>query len=125
MVDAHSDHDMVVVVEQSSGASGLERTAVAVGRRPVPVDFTEESARRNVVGCRLIDIDWGYAIADTQFARERSARITRLSVGAVAIDVALPETAIIAEALHRERVSRLPTGSCFKECDLKMRVLRP
>jgi hypothetical protein len=73
----------------------------------------------------MIDADEGHAVADAQFAGERSARITRLSVGAVAVDVALSETAIVADALHRECVGRLAAASGFEECELKMRALRP
>src|SRR5262249_22060119 len=115
---------MIAVSEHLPCACRLERTTVAVGRCPVAVNFSEEGARRNVIGRRLIDIDGGHAAADAQLARKRSCWITRLPVGAVAVDVALPETAIVADALHRERVGRLPTAGRFEEGELKVRGLR-
>src|SRR5215469_17458401 len=120
MVDTHSHRYMIAVSEHLPRACRLERTTVAVGRRPVAVNFTEEGARRNVIGRRLIDIDGGHAVADAQLAGERSTGITWLPVGAVAVDVALPETTIVADALHRECVGRLPTASRFEEGELKM-----
>jgi hypothetical protein len=121
---ARTDDKVVVAVEQAARAGGLQRPAIAAGRRPIAIDLAQRRARRKRVEHGHVLIERRGAVADAELSQQCRGG-ARLRVGTIAVDMLLPKLAVVADTLDRQRIGRLPRAGRLAEGELLMGGLRP
>src|SRR5262249_34128754 len=126
MVDARADHDVVVVAGDLGGASGLERAAEAVGSGPGAIDLAEIGAKivEHLIAGEIEQRRRTVPEAEKRRWGRKYCWVARQCVGRVAVDMALPEAAIIDVGLERERIGRLVGAVGLQESEAVVGLLR-
>ena len=122
MIDGGAHYDMVVVPEDLVGVGDLGGATEAVGGGLVIVQFAQEGAAQGVRRRRAIHRPKNrIAVADA----EVGVAIAWRNVGAVAVNVLLPEAAVIEIALEGPGVREIMGQGRVDEGKLKLCALRP
>ena len=128
VVEACADDKAIVVSEDLGRGRRLDRAAEAVGRGRGAVDLAQDAVGQHAGrgNRQAIEPDEirQIALQDRESTESSDRGIRILRVGPVAIDVALPETAVVGVSLERKSIDRIPAGARSEKGQLILRRLR-